>query len=509
MWRTKVGLNMESLSTGGEEKVDHADKTKDTGDTSGEPPRGEVLCDFCMDGPGKALKSCLTCQVSYCEAHLRPHRENSKFQSHRLVDPLHDVNSLTCGLHRLPLERFCPGDGCCLCLDCERQEHDGHQTVSLGEARAESEAEMQRKKEEISQGVLAAEQEITKLRSNNDSVKCSVQEVSALVEEQFARLQKAVEEARQGAAEVLEGERRQALSQAESIQTHLEQKKSELLKILSQMSKLTRSKSDVDFLQEYADWKKGIPEVCLPAVCVNRMDHLTSYVQEVTDATQKLCGLIRSTNMKTFTLAWKTGAKSQRLESQLCSTADPETREDFLKYARRLIFDPDTTHRFLRVTEGDRKLTNTSPWQHSYPDHPNRFEYWRQAMASESLYQGRHYIEAELSGEGAHVGLTRKSIERRGEQSSGCITGNDFSWCVGSGRRGLSAWHAGVETPLEVGEIRRLGLYVDFHRGTVSFYDASGSMRLLHGYTADLSEPLYVTAWLSKKDNVVHLPDSN
>lgn len=60
-------------------------------------------------------------------------------------------------------------------------------------------------------------------------------------------------------------------------------------------------------LQEYADWKQGIPEVCLPAVCLNRMDHLTSYVQEVTDATQQLCGLIRSTYMKTFTLAWKTG----------------------------------------------------------------------------------------------------------------------------------------------------------------------------------------------------------
>lgn len=78
---------------------------------------------------------------------------------------------------------------------------------------------------------------------------CSVQEVSAVVEEQFARLQKTVEEAKQGAAEVLEGERRQALSQAESIQTHLEQKRAELLKILSQMSKLTRSKSDVVFLQ--------------------------------------------------------------------------------------------------------------------------------------------------------------------------------------------------------------------------------------------------------------------
>lgn len=70
-----------------------------------------------------------------------------------------------------------------------------------------------------------------------------------LVEEQFVRLQKTVERARHGAVEVLEGERRQALSQAESIQTHLEQKKAELLKIQSQMSKLSRSKSDVDFLQ--------------------------------------------------------------------------------------------------------------------------------------------------------------------------------------------------------------------------------------------------------------------
>lgn len=76
-----------------------------------------------------------------------------------------------------------------------------------------------------------------------------MQEVSVIVDEQFARLQTAVEEARRGAAEALDGERRQALSQAESIQTHLEQKRTELLKTLSQMSKLSRSKSDVDFLQ--------------------------------------------------------------------------------------------------------------------------------------------------------------------------------------------------------------------------------------------------------------------
>lgn len=160
------------------------------------------------------------------------------------------------------------------------------------------------------------------------------------------------------------------------------------------------------------------------------------------------------------------------------------------------------------MMEDNRKLTNTSPWQHSYPDHPGRFEYWHQAMASESLYQGRHYIEAELSGEGAHVGLVYQSIDRKGEESTSCITGNYFSWCVGSDSRGFFTWHEGVEIPLEVTDITRVGLYVDFPRGLVSFYDVTSSMRLLHKYRANLIEPLYVTAWLSKNDDVVYLVDA-
>lgn len=79
---------------------------------------------------------------------------------------------------------------------------------------------------------------------------------------------------------------------------------------------------------------------------------------------------------------------------------------------------------------------------------------------------------------------------------------------MGRSSRGFFAWHAGVETPLEVTDITRVGLYVDFQRGSVSFYDLTGPMSLLHKYTADFIEPLYVTAWLSKKDNAVSLVDA-
>lgn len=76
-----------------------------------------------------------------------------------------------------------------------------------------------------------------------------MQEVCVTVEQQFARLQAAVDEARKGAAEMLEAEQRQALRQAEGIQAHLEQRRTELMKTLTQINKLSRSKSEVDFLQ--------------------------------------------------------------------------------------------------------------------------------------------------------------------------------------------------------------------------------------------------------------------
>lgn len=84
---------------------------------------------------------------------------------------------------------------------------------------------------------------------SSPTLQSSVQEVCVIIEQQFARLQATVDEARKGAAEVLEGEQRQALRQAEGIQAHLEQRRGELMKTLAQMNKLSRSKCDVDFLQ--------------------------------------------------------------------------------------------------------------------------------------------------------------------------------------------------------------------------------------------------------------------
>ncbi|XP_057716510.1 tripartite motif-containing protein 16-like [Corythoichthys intestinalis] len=465
----------------------------------------DVPCDSCMGEPGRAVKSCLTCLVSFCEEHLRPHLENTKFKSHRLVEPLHHVDARTCDAHRLPLGRFCLTDGRCLCSDCCEGEHRGHATASLEEARARIQNELQKKQDEISRSISAADKALEKLRSNNDAMTSTVREVSAQVDRHFSKLQEAVAEARRQVGERLEAARTRALRQAEGVEAHLKQRKAELSKASVGIGKVSRADCDVAFLLEYAQWKEGVADFCTPRVSVTRLDHVNSYVQVVAVVTQELRDQILTSYQQKLSAISQSGPSQTRY----VWLPEPKTLEDFLKYAKNWTFDPDSVHNFLRLTSDNTKVTNTSPWQHSYSEHPDRFEHWRQAMTSQSVYEGRHYARAELSGEGAHIGVAYKSIERKCQESAGCVTHNDFSWCVGRTGRGFSAWHAGVETPLEVTSEERdvsgVGVYMDFRTGHVSFYLASEPMRLLHKYNADFIEPLYVIAWLSKKENVVCL----
>ncbi|XP_070783019.1 tripartite motif-containing protein 16 [Enoplosus armatus] len=503
-----------------EEENKEAEPQTDTEVTNGaeeevkEEPLGpdDVVCDSCIESPCRALKSCLTCLVSYCEAHLRPHLENPKFQNHRLVEPLRDIERRTCESHKWPLELFCCADDCCVCQDCVTEDHRGHNTVPVVEARRRIERELSEKQTEMVKTVTAAENAINKLQLNTVSIEHSVTEVRAVIESQFEELQALVERAKREVTEILEGEEKQALRQAEGIRVHLEQRCVELKKTQAQMEKLSKNKNDVDFLQEYSEWKKEATDISLPGVYIGLMDRLNSFSRVIVDSTQEMCAMLLSSYIekvketcKNDKMGIKTTVHEIVAAKQNMSIPDPVRHADFLKYAANVSFDADTAHKFLRLTEENRKVTNTTPWQHPYPDVPERFENWRQVLATESFYLGRHYFEADISGEGTHIGLTYKSIDRKGNESNSCITGNNFSWCLQWNGRTFSTWHSDVETPLNVEKFTRIGVYVDYTRGFLAFYGVDDTMTLIHKYKAEFLEPLYPAFWLSKKENIVAL----
>ncbi|XP_072523630.1 tripartite motif-containing protein 16 [Salminus brasiliensis] len=472
------------------------------------PGEDDVVCDSCIESPRRAKKSCLTCLVSYCEAHLRPHLENPKFQTHRLVEPLKDVERRMCETHDSPLELYCCVDACCVCQECASGGHQGHDLLPITQARQNVEKELQNKHTEVAQTVTAAENSINKLQSSISAV----EDIRAVLQQQFSVLQAAVEQVRAELSEALEGKQQNALAQAQSVRQHLEQCCSELKKTHTHLEKLVKNKNDVDFLQEYSQWRKSSRDVCVPAVCTSLTDHLQSFNSIITHTTQELCDSVLTSYRNTLKQACTTGDAPVQPTGQDISAVkqsitlpEPKTREDFLKYATPLSFDSGTAHQFLRLTEDGRKVTNTTPWQHGYPERPERFLHWKQVLASNSFYQGRHYFEVDISGEGVHVGVTSSNIARQSAENDGCLTGHVTSWCLQCNGRGFSAWNDGQETPISAPKSTRLGVYLDFAQGSLAFYAVDGGMTLLHRYRATLKEPLYPACWVPKKENVVLL----
>ncbi|CAL8390705.1 unnamed protein product [Arctogadus glacialis] len=71
------------------------------------------------------------------------------------------------------------------------------------------------------------------------------------------------------------------------------------------------------------------------------------------------------------------------------------------KYACELTLDPNTAHRRLSLSEDNRKVTQVTA-EESYPDHPERFDSWRQVLCREGL-TGRCYWEVEWKGVGVYL----------------------------------------------------------------------------------------------------------
>ncbi|KAM4635068.1 protein NLRC3-like [Polymixia lowei] len=162
------------------------------------------------------------------------------------------------------------------------------------------------------------------------------------------------------------------------------------------------------------------------------------------------------------------------------------------KYACELTLDPNTTNRNLSLSEGNRKVTEVKEEQ-SYPDHPERFDYWYQVLGREGL-TGRCYWEVERRGL-VHIGVTYRGISRRGGGADCCLGWNNKSWSLVCSDNSYNSWHdrrgIDINLPPSSGP-DRVGVYLDWSAGTLSFYTVSSdTMTHIHTFHSTFTEPLY------------------
>uniref|UniRef100_A0A3P8U342 B30.2/SPRY domain-containing protein n=1 Tax=Amphiprion percula TaxID=161767 RepID=A0A3P8U342_AMPPE len=185
----------------------------------------------------------------------------------------------------------------------------------------------------------------------------------------------------------------------------------------------------------------------------------------------------------------------------------PKTRDGFLKYSREITLDPNTAHKDLLLSEGNRKLTFKEQKQR-YPDHPDRFNRCWQVLSKESL-TGRCYWEVEWSGLGVDVAVAYKNICRKGK-SNECMFGlNDKSWSLRCHTNSYKFFYNNTKTPVSGPRSSRIGVYLDHRAGILSFYSVSETMTLLHRVQTTFTEPIHAGirlfgdgAWLFNTETI-------
>ncbi|XP_073699488.1 uncharacterized protein [Garra rufa] len=174
------------------------------------------------------------------------------------------------------------------------------------------------------------------------------------------------------------------------------------------------------------------------------------------------------------------------------------------RYACDLTLDTNTANEHLALSDDNRKVTNVGQTQ-SYPDHPDRFDYWDQVLCVESL-TGRCYWETEWSGDGVHISVSYKEMKRKGGGNDSVFGSNVNSWSLICSNHRFTVCHNNNSTDISAGSgsCKRVGVFLDESNGTLSFYSVSDKHKLthLHTFTHTFTHTLHAGFYLDSNSSV-------
>ncbi|XP_043942134.1 zinc-binding protein A33-like [Protopterus annectens] len=161
-----------------------------------------------------------------------------------------------------------------------------------------------------------------------------------------------------------------------------------------------------------------------------------------------------------------------------------------------LLLDPDTANRRLILSEGQTSVKYSLTYQ-QYCPHPERFESLLAVLGSERVTSGRHYWEVIVGNKIEwHVGVIRDSIRRQGLRAMNPESGG---WTLYLSNRVI---YKACDSPPQILNLtkkpQKIGVYVDYEGGQVSFYDAD-DMSHLYTFTDTFTDVLRL--YLNPCDN--------
>ncbi|XP_076588967.1 E3 ubiquitin-protein ligase TRIM21-like [Chaetodon auriga] len=415
---------------------------------------GEVPCDVCTGTKLKALKSCLVCLTSYCETHLEPHRTKSGLKRHQLMDPVEDLEGRMCTKHDKLLELFCKTDQMCVCMLCSVTDHKTHDVVPLREESEGKKAELRKTEADIQQMIQERRLKIEEVRRSVELSKKDADRETADGVQVFRALKASVERSQTEFMETITEKQRKTEKQAEGFIKELEQEISELTQRSTEVEQLSQSEDHLLLLQSFPSMNAAPPTKDWTEVSVRP----PSYEGTVRRALNEL---------------------EETLSEQMKKLFEAELKR-VQQYAADVTLDPDTANPWLILSD-DGKQVYTSDVKKNLPDNPERFNYCLNVLAKQSFSSGKFYFEVQVKGKTDwDVGVARESINRKGKIILSPQKGYWTIWLRNENEYEALA-NPSVCLSLK-SQPEKVGVFVDYEEGLVSFYDVDAAA-LLYSFT--------------------------
>ena len=142
---------------------------------------------------------------------------------------------------------------------------------------------------------------------------------------------------------------------------------------------------------------------------------------------------------------------------------------------------------YLSLSQDNRRATSSSN-KNYYGSHSDRFTGIQQVLCREGL-SGRCYWEVIWSGCTCSVAVSYKDISRSSTDSE--FGNNKKSWSLDCSQQGYSFRHNMRSKTVSGPQSSKIGVYLDYRAGTLSFYSISDTMTLLHKENTTFTQPLY------------------
>ncbi|PKU45393.1 tripartite motif-containing protein 14 [Limosa lapponica baueri] len=252
----------------------------------------------------------------------------------------------------------------------------------------------------------------------------------------------------------------------------------------------------IQLLEKYAEIEKEMQE---PKRLLEQwhptpfsFEHILNYYKHFVKVLQSILQKPLEARLKEDVFS-SLNATAKKEPGTVLKTMSPVDRLLFLKHARSPTWEYDSLHPRLKLS--DDRLVVSCNWRRIfYPCGPQRFDKLWQVLSRDAFLSGSHYWEVDLlhAGAGWWIGAAYPSIGRKGDSETSRLGWNRASWCLKKFDFEYWAFHKGERIPVLVeDDPDRIGIFLDYEAGVLSFYNVTDGMAHLHTFRCKFTEPVY------------------